>query len=159
LFDPEFEGVFDLLDHVRDAPTCFIASREPQPALFHLQESLLRGLVHRCGRLLPKLNGSLIAICDLMRSLPKHSSSPAGDRLHQAKIEAGTNLRRGVSVKIVNMPYVSFTCPATGLRVRVHFDEVAPPDNEIYVAVNCVACRLVHLVNPADGSVRSTPSG
>jgi hypothetical protein len=51
------------------------------------------------------------------------------------------------------MPPFIFRCPNTGFRVQ----GFAPDDNgseradDIFVGVTCLACGLVHLVNPKTG--------
>ena len=46
-----------------------------------------------------------------------------------------------------------FKCPNTGLRVQGWSADEIPADSETYVTMECVACRGVHLVNPASGKV------
>ena len=43
-----------------------------------------------------------------------------------------------------------YRCPATGMNVQAwSADEV--DDEETYVTMTCLACRQLHLVNPATG--------
>jgi hypothetical protein len=47
-----------------------------------------------------------------------------------------------------------FRCPATGLNVQGwSAEEPALDRKDAYVSVSCLACRRIHLVNPATGGV------
>ena len=47
-----------------------------------------------------------------------------------------------------------FRCPNTGQRVQGWTaEEVSPDEADTYETVTCIACRQVHLVNPATGEV------
>jgi hypothetical protein len=43
-----------------------------------------------------------------------------------------------------------FTCPTTAMKVQ-GWAEAAPAANDYYEAVQCTACKRVHLVNPITG--------
>jgi hypothetical protein len=47
-----------------------------------------------------------------------------------------------------------FRCPSTGLNVQGWFaDAPGEVEGECYEMVACLACRRIHLVNPATGRV------
>jgi hypothetical protein len=47
-----------------------------------------------------------------------------------------------------------FLCPHTGQRVQGWFaDDGSANGGDTYEAVNCLACRQVHMVNPKTGKV------
>jgi hypothetical protein len=47
-----------------------------------------------------------------------------------------------------------FLCPNTGQRVQGWFaDDGSENGGETYQAVNCLACRQVHMINPKTGKV------
>jgi hypothetical protein len=46
-----------------------------------------------------------------------------------------------------------FQCPNPQLHVQGWSAEEIPADSEIYLTMECLACRRVHLVNPATGKV------
>jgi hypothetical protein len=47
-----------------------------------------------------------------------------------------------------------FRCPTTGQNVQGWIaEEVSADDGESYRTVQCIACRLVHLVSPTTGRV------
>jgi hypothetical protein len=51
-----------------------------------------------------------------------------------------------------------YRCLATGMKVQGwRADEV--DDDETYVSVICLACRQVHLVNPATGKTLGSDEG
>jgi hypothetical protein len=52
-----------------------------------------------------------------------------------------------------------FQCPNTGLNVQGWSAEQIPADSEIYVTMECIACRGVHLVNPSTGKVMGSDDG
>jgi hypothetical protein len=45
-----------------------------------------------------------------------------------------------------------YTCPTTGMKVQGWAEE-SPAANDYYEAVQCTACKHVHLVNPVSGRV------
>jgi len=50
-----------------------------------------------------------------------------------------------------------FRCPTTGERVQGwSAEEVSGDQPDTYETVTCIACRQVHLVNPATGEVLSS---
>jgi hypothetical protein len=50
------------------------------------------------------------------------------------------------------MATVLYYCPNTGFRVQGYTeDETISPDHDFYVPVRCLACKLLHLVNPKTG--------
>jgi len=51
------------------------------------------------------------------------------------------------------MPPFLYRCPITGLRVQGLVAEDVPDDVDTYESITCLACRQVHLVNPATGKV------
>jgi hypothetical protein len=56
--------------------------------------------------------------------------------------------------KATGMAPFLFRCPATGFNVQGwSAEETAPNKKDAYEAVSCLACRQVHLVNPATGEV------
>jgi hypothetical protein len=46
-----------------------------------------------------------------------------------------------------------YRCPNTGQHVQGWSAEEVPADEGTYETVSCIACRQVHLVNPATGNV------
>ena len=50
------------------------------------------------------------------------------------------------------MQHFIFRCPATGYNVQGTHDSGGRPLPD-YVSQNCLACRAVHLVNPATGKL------
>ena len=47
-----------------------------------------------------------------------------------------------------------YRCPNTGFRVQGYTaDENIPHDRDAYEPLTCLACKLVHLVNPKTGKV------
>jgi hypothetical protein len=47
-----------------------------------------------------------------------------------------------------------YRCPTTGHNVQGFVpDRPAEPQDDVYEAVTCTACRGIHLVNPATGHV------
>ena len=48
-----------------------------------------------------------------------------------------------------------FRCPATGMMVQALRPDEAPDDDAAgsYLSIECLACRRIHLVNPATGEV------
>jgi hypothetical protein len=44
-------------------------------------------------------------------------------------------------------------CPNTGLRIQALAAEEITEGEDMYEAVTCIMCRLVHLVNPYTGKV------
>ncbi len=50
-----------------------------------------------------------------------------------------------------------FVCPATGLKIQ-GFASDEPPAFDHYEAVECPACRRVHLVDPRTGKVAGAES-
>jgi hypothetical protein len=47
------------------------------------------------------------------------------------------------------MAAIVYRCPNTGFRVQGYtVDETIAPDLDLYVPVTCLACKLMHLVNP-----------
>ena len=62
---------------------------------------------------------------------------------------------RGSTVRAVvaDMAPFLFQCPNTRLHVQGWLAEEIPADNKIFRSIECVACRGVHLVNPATGKV------
>ena len=59
------------------------------------------------------------------------------------------------------MSAILFTCPATGQNVHLWVAD-SPAEFDHFEAVECTACRRVHLVNPKSGKVagegKTTPS-
>jgi hypothetical protein len=51
------------------------------------------------------------------------------------------------------MATLVFRCPFTSQRVQGWSAEDVSDDRDIYLPVECVACRCVHHVNPATGKV------
>ena len=51
------------------------------------------------------------------------------------------------------MPPFLYRCPNTGSRVQGYVAEEVPDDTNAYKSITCLACRQVHLVNPATGKV------
>jgi hypothetical protein len=55
------------------------------------------------------------------------------------------------------MPPFLFRCPATGLNVQGwSAEEPAANKKDAYESVSCLACRRLHLINPATGKVLKT---
>ena len=54
--------------------------------------------------------------------------------------------------RVLAMTSFAFRCPKTGLKVQSWSDESAG-DSSYYEAVECTACRTMHLVNPGTGKV------
>jgi hypothetical protein len=52
-----------------------------------------------------------------------------------------------------------FRCPTTGQRVQGWIAEEVSTDDESYLTIECLACRLVHLVNPWTGKTLGAGSG
>ena len=53
-----------------------------------------------------------------------------------------------------NMAAMLYLCPNTGFRVQGYtVDETISRDHDAYEPVTCLACKLVHLVNPKSGKV------
>jgi len=46
-----------------------------------------------------------------------------------------------------------YRCPTTGHRVQGFVAEEVSEDADTYESITCLACRQVHLVNPANGKV------
>ena len=58
------------------------------------------------------------------------------------------------------MQPVLFSCPATGANVQAWLAEEVTGDDDTYVAIECIACRRVHLVQPKTGkTLGRSPSG
>jgi hypothetical protein len=52
------------------------------------------------------------------------------------------------------MVTVLYCCPNTGFRVQGYtVDETVPSNHDFYEPVTCLACKLMHLVNPKTGKV------
>jgi hypothetical protein len=51
------------------------------------------------------------------------------------------------------MTPVGFRCPTTDLSVQAWIAEEIPANKDRGVTLRCLACRLVHFVNPANGRV------
>jgi hypothetical protein len=52
------------------------------------------------------------------------------------------------------MAAMLYRCPNTGFRVQGYtVDETIVRDHDAYEPVSCLACKLVHLVNPKSGKV------
>src|SRR5690348_2569479 len=52
------------------------------------------------------------------------------------------------------MAAVIYRCPNTGFRIQGYtLDEAISRDHDAYEPVTCLACKLVHLVNPKSGKV------
>jgi hypothetical protein len=51
------------------------------------------------------------------------------------------------------MAPILFQCPNTRLKVQGWLAEEIPTDNKVFLSMECIACRRVHLVNPATGKV------
>jgi hypothetical protein len=52
------------------------------------------------------------------------------------------------------MAAVIYRCPNTGFPVQGYtVDETIARDHDAYEPVSCLACKLVHLVNPKSGKV------
>ena len=50
------------------------------------------------------------------------------------------------------MAALLYRCPATGQNVQAWFaDDASENGGEAYETVTCVACRMIHLVNPKTG--------
>jgi hypothetical protein len=58
-----------------------------------------------------------------------------------------------VGVEDVVMPPFLYRCPNTSYRVQGFVAEEIPAEGDIYEAVTCLACRRIHLVNPATGKL------
>ena len=55
-------------------------------------------------------------------------------------------------------PFI-FCCPATRQNVQAYSEMEEPPNGERrYEGVHCLACRSVHIVNPATGKLLSEES-
>jgi hypothetical protein len=50
------------------------------------------------------------------------------------------------------MPTFLYRCPNTGFRVQGYAPEQTS-DDDVYEVLTCIACKRVHLVNPATGKV------
>jgi hypothetical protein len=50
------------------------------------------------------------------------------------------------------MPTFLYRCPITGFRVQGYTPEQTS-DDDAYEALTCIACKRVHLVNPATSGV------
>jgi hypothetical protein len=46
-----------------------------------------------------------------------------------------------------------YRCPNTGLRVQGFIAQEVPEDTDTFETITCLACRQIHLVNPATGNV------
>jgi len=58
------------------------------------------------------------------------------------------------------MATVIYRCPNTGFRVQGYTaDETVRGDEDSYRAVSCLACKLIHLVNPKTGKVLAGGEG
>jgi hypothetical protein len=53
------------------------------------------------------------------------------------------------------MALVLYRCPNTGLHVQGFLADAIAEGEETYETIVCIACRQVHLVNPASGKVLS----
>ena len=51
------------------------------------------------------------------------------------------------------MVTVLYRCPNTGFRVQGYTAEEESADHDGHVPVTCLACKLMHLVNPKTGEV------
>ncbi len=51
------------------------------------------------------------------------------------------------------MSTIGFRCPTTDLSVQAWVAEEISANKEPCVKLRCLACRLVHIVNPASGRV------
>ena len=51
------------------------------------------------------------------------------------------------------MPTFLYRCPTTSQTVQGYIAEEVSDDPNTYETVTCLACRQVHLVNPASGKV------
>jgi hypothetical protein len=51
------------------------------------------------------------------------------------------------------MSTIGFRCPTTDLSVQAWVAEEISANKEPCVTLRCLACRLVHTVNPASGRV------
>jgi len=51
------------------------------------------------------------------------------------------------------MPTFLFRCPNTSQNVQGFTAEEVSDDPDAYESVTCLACRRVHMVNPASGKV------
>ena len=49
--------------------------------------------------------------------------------------------------------HVIFKCPRTGFSVQHRLDDPVDSLDNKFVSVECLACTLVHFVNPATGRV------
>jgi hypothetical protein len=51
------------------------------------------------------------------------------------------------------MPPFLYCCPNTGFRVQGYApnDDKSEPTDNVFVGVTCLACGLMHLVNPKTG--------
>jgi hypothetical protein len=72
---------------------------------------------------------------------------------HQ-RARSGLDIRASIAWSFIalrfGMPPFLYRCPATGMNVQGwSADEV--DDDETYLSMTCLACRQLHLVNPATG--------
>jgi len=51
------------------------------------------------------------------------------------------------------MPAFLYRCPNTGHKVQGFVAEQVSENDDAYEAITCLACKQVHLVNPASGKV------
>jgi hypothetical protein len=51
------------------------------------------------------------------------------------------------------MAPVLFRCTNTGFRVQAYLPEQTSDDENLYVPVDCLVCKQVHLINSATGEV------
>ena len=52
------------------------------------------------------------------------------------------------------MRFFLFRCPNTGQHVQgLSAEAISADEANVYETVTCIACRQVHLVNPATGTV------
>jgi hypothetical protein len=51
------------------------------------------------------------------------------------------------------MAALIYQCPTTGQRVQSWFADDVSENSESYETVICLACSLVHLVNPKTGKI------
>jgi hypothetical protein len=52
-----------------------------------------------------------------------------------------------------------YRCPTTGQHVQGWIAEDVSADDESYRTIECLACRLVHLVNPLTGKTLGADTG
>jgi hypothetical protein len=56
-----------------------------------------------------------------------------------------------------SMATILFRCPNTNQNVQAWLADEPPQEGDLFLPVQCLACRQVHHVNPETGRVLGTP--